>query len=184
MGKLIVISGPSGCGKGTVLKELRDLNKYKFSISATTRAPRGGEIDGVDYYFMAKEDFFEKISSGEMLEYAEYSGNYYGTPRAFVEKLLSEGCDVILEIEVFGAMNIKEKFPDAITIFLTPPTFAELEARLRARGTETEESIQRRLDVAKKEMEFIQNYDYLVTNESGMQKKAAFEINGIIEAKK
>lgn len=183
-GKLIVISGPSGSGKSAVLAEIRKLNKYKFSVSAATRAPREGEEEGVDYYFVSKEDFFKKASNGEMLEYVKYAGNYYGTPKLPVEKMLKESHDVILEIEVKGAMSIKEKFPDAVMIFLTCPARAELEKRLRERGTEDEESIKRRLEIAEEEVLSIRHYDYLVKNESGMQKTAAFEIECIVEAEK
>ena len=183
-GKLVVISGPSGCGKGTVIKELFNLNEYKYSVSATTRSPRIGETEGLDYYFLTKEEFFKKISDGDMLEYAEYLGNYYGTLREPVEKMLRKQYNVILEIEVVGALNIKEKFPEAIMIFLTPPTFSELERRLRERGTETEEGINKRLEKAKNEIENICKYDYLVINDFNMQKRAAFNINCILEAVK
>jgi guanylate kinase len=137
-GKLVIVSGSAGSGKGTVLKELFHLAEYKYSVSATTREPRIGEADGVDYYFLTREDFSGKIANGDMLEYAEYTGNFYGTPREPVEKMISEGYSVILEIEVVGALNVKEKFPEALLIFLSPPTYAELERRLRERGTETE----------------------------------------------
>ena len=186
MGKLIVVSGPSGGGKSTVLKELCKLGDYRFSVSATTRAPREGERDGIDYCFVSEREFLDKISDGEMLEYVKYAGNghYYGTPKGPVGKMLGEGHDVILEIEVFGAMRVKAIFPDAVMIFLTPPTFEELEKRLRARGTETEETIQKRLETAKKEMEYAPKYDYLVKNEFDMQKKAAIEIHRIVESSK
>lgn len=183
-GKLIIISGSAGSGKSTVLKELFKLSDYKYSISATTRAPRDGEIDGTDYYFITEEDFLTKISNGEMLEYVEYSGNYYGTLKEPVEKMLSDGYNVILEIEVVGALNIKEKYPEALMIFLTPPNYFELEKRLRGRGTESEESINKRLDRAKKEVECINKYDYLILNESDMQKRTAFIINCVVETEK
>ena len=183
-GKLVVISGPSGSGKGTVLKELFALtdNKYKYSVSATTRSPREGETDGVNYYFLSHGEFFKKTSDGDMLEYVEYSGNYYGTPKKPVEKMLADGYNVILELEVLGAVNIKEKFPRTVMIFLTPPTYAELEKRLRARGTESEEAVKNRLEKAKKEVNSIDKYGYLVINETGLQKEAAVIINGIVEA--
>ena len=184
-GKLVVISGPAGSGKGTVLKELFNLsgdNKYKYSVSATTRNPRTGETDGINYYFLSRDEFFKKIADGGMLEYAEYCGNYYGTPREPAEKMLSAGYNVILEIEVAGAINIKGKFPQSVMIFLTPPTYAELEKRLRIRGTESEDVIQKRLEISKKEVNCIDKYDYLVINNTGLQKEAAFIINRLVEA--
>ena len=183
-GKLVIISGPSGSGKSTVLKELFKLSDYKYSVSATARAPRIGETDGLEYYFMTKEEFFKKVSNGEMLEYVEYAGNYYGTLKAPVERMLGKGYDVVLEIEVEGALNVKAKFPEAVTIFLTPPTYAEEEKRLRKRGTETEDSINKRLERAKNEVENIGKYDYIVLNESDMQKRTAYNINCIVEAEK
>jgi len=183
-GKLVVVSGPAGSGKGTVIKELFKLSDYKFSVSATTRNPRDGEIDGIDYYFISGEDFIRKISNGEMLEYVEYSGNYYGTLIEPVEKMLNEGYNVILDIEVEGALNVKTKYPEALLIFLITPTYSELEKRLRGRGTESEESINKRLDRGKKEIEYINRYDYLIINEFNMQKKTAFNINCIVEAGK
>ena len=183
-GKLIVVSGSSGSGKGTVVKELFKLAEYKFSVSATTRAPRIGEADGVDYYYMTREDFTHKIAHGDMLEHVEYSGNLYGTPREPVDKMLAEGYSVILEIEVEGALNIKANFPEAVLIFLSPPNYAELARRLRERGTETEEVIEKRLARAKIEAESIIKYNYLVINETGEQKKTAFLVNCIAEAEK
>lgn len=183
-GKLLIVSGSAGSGKGTVLKELFHLAEYKYSVSATTREPRIGEADGVDYYFLTREDFSGKIVNGDMLEYAEYSGNLYGTPREPVEKMISEGYSVILEIEVKGAIQVKEKFPEAVLIFMSPPTYAELERRLRERGTESEEAIQKRLETSKKESESINKYNYLVINETNEQKKTAFYIHCIAEAEK
>jgi guanylate kinase len=183
-GKLVIISGPSGCGKSTVIKELFKFDGYKYSVSATTRSPRAGEIDGKDYYFLTEEEFFKKIANGEMLEHVEYPGNYYGTLKEPVEKMLGEKFNVILEIDVVGALNVKAKFPDAVMIFLLPPTYAEEERRLRSRGTESEESITERLERAKQELEYIGRYDYLVLNESGMQQKAAYDINCIVGIQK
>ena len=183
-GKLIVISGSAGSGKGTVLKELFSLSDYKYSVSATTRAPRAGEADGVDYYFMTREDFAAKVANGDMLEHVEYSGNFYGTPREPVAKMLGEGYSVILEIEVIGALNIKENFPEAVLIFLSPPDYAELERRLRGRNSESEEIIKERLAIAEQEARSIGEYDYLVLNSTGEQKKTAFSIYCIAEAEK
>jgi len=183
-GKLVVISGPSGSGKGTVIKELFNLNEYKYSVSATTRSPRIGEKNGLDYYFLTTEEFLKKISDGDMLEYVEIFGNYYGTLKEPVEKMLNEQYNVILEIEVDGALNIKEKFPETIMIFLTPPTYSELEKRLRRRGTESEEIINKRLEKAKEEINNIYKYDYLVLNDFNMYKQAAIDINCIVESAK
>jgi guanylate kinase len=179
-GKLVVISGFAGSGKGAVLKELRKIAKYKYSVSATTRHPRSGETHGVDYYFLSEEEFREKINNGELLEYVEYSGNYYGTLREPVMETLESGDNIIFEIEVEGAVNIKEKFHDALMIFITPPTYRELEKRLRNRGTETEEIILRRLEISKKEINYLNKYDYFVINEVNKQKEVAFAINAII----
>ena len=181
-GRLVIISGPSGSGKSSVLKELFNMTDYKYSVSATTRAARTGETDGVNYYFMAKEDFSEKVSNGEMLEYFEYAGNFYGTLKAPLEKMLGEGHTVVLEIEVNGAANVKKIYPGAVMIFLSPPTCGELEKRLRGRKTETEEAIKNRLDAAKKEIERIYEYDYLVLNGADMQQTAAHNIKCIVES--
>lgn len=183
-GRLVIISGPSGCGKSTVIKELFEFPGYKYSVSATTRSPRTGEKHGVNYYFMTKEEFGKKISDGEILEHFEYCGNYYGTLREPVEKMLGGKYNVILEIEVVGALQVKEKFPEAVMIFLLPPTFAEVEQRLRGRGTDPEEAIVKRLDRAKEEVGYLDKYDYLVLNELNMQKEAAYNINCIVEAEK
>ena len=184
LGKLVVVSGPSGSGKGTVIKELFNLNEYKYSVSATARPPRPDEKNGLDYYFISKDEFLNKISNGEMLEYVEYPGNYYGTLKEPVEEMLKKEYNVILEIEVEGALNIKEKYPETVMIFLTPPTYSELEKRLRGRKTEAEETIRKRLDRAKKEINEIYKYDYLVINQTNMQKQAAIDINNIVEAEK
>ena len=183
-GKLIIVSGFAGSGKGTVLKELFNMAEYKYSVSATTREPRVGETDGVDYYFMTREDFLVKTESGDMLEYVEYSGNFYGTPREPVEKMLSDGYSVILEIEVEGALNIKANFPEAVLIFISPPTYAELERRLRERASESEEMIKERLEISKRESASIGEYGYLVVNETSEQKKTAFAVHCIAESEK
>ena len=144
-GILMVVSGPSGCGKGTVLAEIVKSDNIFCSVSATTRSPRPGETDGINYYFLAKDRFEEMIADGGMLEYASYCGNYYGTPQKPVEDMLEKGCHVILEIEVQGAMKIKDKCPDAVFIFILPPSLKELRRRLEKRGTESAEVIEKRL---------------------------------------
>lgn len=183
-GKFVIISGPAGSGKGTVLKELFILNDYKYSVSATTRTPRDGEAEGVNYYFISREDFAEKISEGDMLEYVEYAGNYYGTPKEPVEKMIKAGYNVVLEIEVEGAMNVKKQFPQAIMIFIIPPNYSELEKRLKGRATESEEVIKNRLEISKREINCAVKYDYLVINNTDKQKETAFIINCIVEAEK
>lgn len=165
-GVLIVISGFSGAGKGTLMKRLMECyNNYALSISMTTRAPRPGEENGVHYFFVDKETFEKTIAEDGLIEYASYCGNYYGTPRAYVENCLSEGKDVILEIEIQGACKIRDKYPDAVLVFVTPPDGAELEKRLSGRGTETDEVIRSRLQRAIEEAEGIENYDYIVVND-------------------
>ena len=165
-GVLIVISGFSGAGKGTLMKKLMECySNYALSISMTTRAPRPGEENGVHYFFVDKETFEKTIAEDGLIEYANYCGNYYGTPRAYVENCLSEGKDVILEIEIQGACKIREKYPDAVLVFVTPPDGVELERRLSGRGTETDEVIRTRLKRAIEEAEGIENYDYIVVND-------------------
>ena len=166
-GLLIVLSGPSGVGKGTVRKAIfeRDDNEFEYSVSMTTRPMRKGEVDGVVYYFRTKEEFEAMIEAGEMLEYAEYVGNYYGTPLTYVNKTLDEGKDVFLEIEVQGAQQVKEKVPDGVFIFLTPPDLAELKARIVGRGTDSPEVIEERMRVARQEIEMMALYDYAVVND-------------------
>ena len=166
-GLLIVISGPSGVGKGTVLKEFvkdPELN-LAYSVSMTTRKQRTGEVEGVNYNFVDHEAFEKAIEEGELLEYAEFVGNYYGTPMKNVEKLRNEGKNVLLEIEVQGCMQVREKCPDALTIFIIPPSMEELERRIRGRGTEAEEIIQQRLSKAAREMEMMGQYKYCVCND-------------------
>ena len=165
-GILIVISGFSGAGKGTLVKRLLEsYDNYALSISMTTRAPRDGETDGVHYFFTDKEHFEEQIAQDGLIEYAQYCGNYYGTPRKYVEEQLSAGRNVILEIEIQGALKIKELFPESLLLFVTPPNAAELERRLKGRGTETEEVIARRLQRAGEESEGMEAYDYIVVND-------------------
>lgn len=165
-GLLLVISGFSGAGKGTVMKRMLELHKeYSLSISATTRKPRTGEVDGREYFFKTVEEFEKMIADDALIEHAQYVGNYYGTPKAYVEEQLDKGNNVILEIEIQGAMNIKRMFPDAVLMFITPPTAEELEKRLRGRGTEDEETIMARLSRASEEAEGVENYDYIVVND-------------------
>lgn len=166
-GKLFIISGCSGVGKGTLLKMFLENNPdIKLSISATTRTPRANEEDGVNYFFISKDEFQEAIENNEFLEYAEFSGNFYGTKKNFVEKTLNQGTDLILEIEVKGAKQVKSKMPDAITIFIMPPSPQTLEDRLRGRHTEDEETIQKRLHEAKREIEAGSKFDYQVINDN------------------
>ena len=165
-GLLIVISGFSGAGKGTLMKKLiENYNQYALSISMTTRAPREGEVDGREYFFASKEQFEDKIKEDGFIEYAQYCGNYYGTPKDYVEQQLEAGKDVILEIEIQGAMKVKEQFPDAILLFVMPPSIAVLHQRLVGRGTETEEIINERLQRAEEEAVGIEGYDYIIIND-------------------
>lgn len=163
-GSLFIVSGPSGCGKGTILTEILKQDKFYYSISATTRNPRVGEVDGVNYHFLSKEKFEELIKNDGMLEYASYCDNYYGTPRKPVEDMLNAGKHVILEIEVQGAMNVMKKCPDAVSIFILPPSIKELRRRLNKRGTETDDVIEKRLAQAEREIKMAENYDYIMIN--------------------
>ncbi|GKV67744.1 guanylate kinase [Sporosarcina sp. NCCP-2716] len=181
-GLLIVLSGPSGVGKGTVRKELftqPDTN-YEYSISMTTRSPREGEVDGVDYYFRPREEFERLIAEGKLLEHAEYVGNYYGTPLDYVNETLDSGRDVFLEIEVVGAAQVREKMPDGLFIFLAPPSLSDLEQRLVGRGTEVLEVIATRVAKARDELEMMDLYDYVVENDE--VSKACDRINAIVTA--
>ena len=165
-GLLIVLSGPSGVGKGTVCSALRAASPdLVYSVSVTTRKPRVGEVDGVNYFFKTREQFLQMIENDELLEWAEYVGNYYGTPKAFVEETLHQGKNIVLEIEVQGALKVKEKYPEGVFIFLMPPSLEELRKRILSRGTETEEAIRSRMDVALNELKLLDYYDYVVVNE-------------------
>ena len=179
-GLLFVVSAPAGCGKDTILEQLfKCTENVGYSVSATSRAPREGEVDGVHYHFRTREQFEQMIKNEEVLEYTEYCGNYYGTPRKAVEDMLSAGRDVILKIEVEGAMR---QFPECCLVFILPPSMHELERRLRKRGTETEEKIIERTAQAREELKFAENYDYLIVN--GELEKAVDDLRAVIEAEK
>ena len=165
-GILIVVSGSSGAGKGTLMKQLvHSYDNYALSVSMTTRNPRPGEEEGKEYFFVSREEFEEKIAKDGLIEYASYCDNYYGTPREYVERQLERGKDVILEIEIQGALKIKKKFPTALLMFVMPPNAAELKKRLEGRGTESREVIEKRLIRASEEAEGIEQYDYIVIND-------------------
>ena len=181
-GLLIVFSGPSGVGKGTVRQEIfsKPDHKFEYSVSMTTRAQRPGEVDGKDYFFRSREEFEELIRKGQMLEYAEYVGNYYGTPLTYVNETLDKGIDVFLEIEVQGALQVKKKVPDAVFIFLTPPDLNELQERLVGRGTDSEEVIAQRIERAREEIALMSEYDYAIVNDE--VPLAAERVKRVIEA--
>ena len=181
-GLLIVLSGPSGVGKGTVRAAVFANNQfqYVYSVSATTRAQRPGEVDGKDYYFVSREEFETMIQNEDLLEYAEYVGYYYGTPIQKIEENLAAGHDVFLEIEVQGAMKVKERMPEGIFIFLAPPNLEELESRITGRGTDAAHVIQERMATAKEEIELMQHYDYVVVNDQVQH--AVDKINAIIQS--
>ncbi len=184
-GILLVVSGPSGVGKGTICGQLlQELQDIQFSISVTTRAPRPNEQDGVNYYFITEDEFQSMRAAGELLEWAEVFGNYYGTPRKAVEKALDEGKDILLEIDIQGALQVKAAFPECVLVFVWPPSYQELERRIRQRGTETPESLSRRLRKAKLEMSHVVNYDYVVVNQPGQVAAAVKEIEAILIAEK
>ncbi|MBR4031064.1 MAG: guanylate kinase [Clostridia bacterium] len=180
-GLLLVISGPSGVGKGTICKELLN-DSTILSVSATTRNPRDGEENGVSYFFYDKEKFKTMIENDELMEWAEYCGNFYGTPKAFVESKLDEGKNVILEIEVQGAMKVKEKYPEGVYIFILPPSLEELKNRIIGRGTEDESVIETRMNQVTRELSFASEYNYFVENDK--IENAVKKINAIIEAEK
>ena len=180
-GKLFVMSGPSGTGKGTICKELLssyDPEELALSISMTTRQPRNGEIDGVSYFFSTKEEFQESIQKDDFIEYAEVFGNFYGTPKSKVYEKLDNGTDILLEIDVQGALQVKEKLPEAVLIFILPPSLEELEKRIVGRATDSEEVIMKRLAKAEYEISFAEQYDYKVINDELY--RAVEEIRGII----
>lgn len=180
-GILIVVSGFSGAGKGTLMKRLvEEYDGYALSISATTREPRAGEEDGKAYFFLSREQFEQKIADNALIEYAEYCGNYYGTPKDYVEKHLAAGHDVILEIEIQGALKVKKQYPTALLVFVSTPNVEELRRRLLGRGTETEEVIDKRLHRAAQEAEGIEEYDYIVINDD--LETCVKELHEIIDA--
>lgn len=182
-GILIVVSGPAGSGKGTVVKQLRGTHpEIGVSVSATTRRPRPGEENGVDYYFIPKEKFVQKIKAGEVLEYTSYCDNYYGTLKSEAERVIGEGRDLILEIEVDGAAQIKRLYPDSVCVMLLPPDAEVLERRLRGRGTECDAVIERRLNRAREELGCLPNYDYVIVNGENESDKCAEALRGIINA--
>lgn len=182
-GVLIVISGPSGAGKGTICKALLEKhNNIYISVSATTRAPRAGEVEGVNYYFLTKEDFEVKVRENGFLEYANVHGNFYGTPKGNVEKMLEDGKDVILEIDIQGALQVKENFKEGVFIFILPPSMEELKQRIIKRGSETEESLMTRFKNAYKEINYVSKYNYAVVNDT--LELAVEKVESIITAEK
>ena len=185
-GILLVISGPSGSGKGEIVKRILERRAdVALSVSATTRSPRTGETNGVSYYFMTKERFREKLDAGDFLEYNEYNGNFYGTPKSEVEKKLDAGTNLILEIDVHGAKNVKKVFPEAILVMVAPPDFRTLDARLHGRGDDVpEEVIRKRLETARSELEQLPFYDHLVINRQNMLEEAVSDVLSIISAEK
>lgn len=181
-GQLLVVSGPSGAGKGTICKALIEKNPIWISTSCTTRKPRVGEVDGVNYFFIEREEFLKRMDNDEFLEYAEVYGNFYGTPRSEVLRLLEEGKDVILEIDIQGALKIKSSYPEGVFIFIMPPSMEELRNRITNRGSETPESLKTRLEAAYDEISFASKYDYAVVNDE--VDKAVNKIESIIIAEK
>lgn len=179
-GKLIVLSGPSGTGKSTVVERLMKLQELHFSVSATTRQPRPGEIDGTDYYFVTQERFREMINDGELLEYATYVGNSYGTPKRPIQEQLAQGRNILLDVEVQGAMQVRQTMPEAILVFLAPPDLETLRQRLEGRDTDSQEKIEARLLRAEEELLYASQYDYIVINEDADE--AAVELSAIITA--
>ena len=181
-GSLVVVSGPSGVGKGTVLKYVLENDEFVYSVSATTRNKREGEENGVNYFFIGREDFEAMIDRNELVEYAEYNGNYYGTPKFFVEEMLNSGKNVILEIEVKGAVQIKKLMPEAVFVFVAPESKQVLAERLARRGTETQDVIANRLAIAENEIRSCLMYDYIAVNRDGCAKECALDIISAVKA--
>ncbi len=182
-GLLVVVSGPSGAGKGTVLKRLKDSDdSIRFSISATTRTIRQGEKEGLNYFFKTRDEFKSMIEAGQLLEWVEYCGNYYGTPKEYIETTVKEGYDCLLEIEVEGAANVKKAYPDCVLIFILPPSFEELKRRIEKRATEEPEIVAKRLQRAREEMAYIENYDYVIVNDK--IEDAVENLRSILKAEK
>lgn len=184
-GLLFVVSGPSGAGKDTLVEGLRKRHdRLLYSISATTRAPRPGEVDGTDYFFVSPEEFEGRIADKGFLEYRVYNGNYYGTPRSFIDRALAAGYDVIVKPEVNGALAIKERYPDAVLVFIVPDRFSRLAARLEARRTETNQTIAARLAIAHEELRYVRRFDYLVVNEEARLDAAVDDLDAIVHAER
>lgn len=184
-GLLFVVSGPSGAGKDTLVEGLRARHdRLLYSISATTRSPRSGERDGVDYFFLSQEEFERRLSESGFLEHREYNGNLYGTPRSFIDEALRTGYDVIVKPEVNGAIAIKERYPDAVLVFIVPDRFSSLRMRLEARRTETNEAIAARLAIAQDELRFVRRFDYLVVNEEARPQDAIDDLEAIVRSER
>lgn len=183
-GIILVVSGPAGSGKGTVNRVLRNSGDFEFSVSRTTRKPRPGEVDGSDYFFVSRTEFDECLKAGDFLEYNEYCGEFYGTPRSYTENVVAGGKNVILEIDVNGAEQVRRQCPEAVLVMLLPPSFAEQERRLRDRGTETEDKIIKRLKQTEKELRRLDLYDYIVYNATGEAEKAVADIRAIVRAER
>jgi guanylate kinase len=183
-GVILVVSGPAGSGKGTVCNILRESGEFALSVSRTTRKPRPGEVNGKDYWFVSREEFQKYLDEDDFLEYNQYCGEFYGTPREFAEQTIAKGYNMILEIDVNGAAQVKEKCDDAVLVMLVPPNFAEQERRLRHRGTETEDKILSRLERAREEFKQLDKYDYIVYNYTGETQRTANQLRAIAEAER
>ncbi|MBV8067268.1 MAG: guanylate kinase [Candidatus Eremiobacteraeota bacterium] len=184
-GLLFVVSGPSGAGKDTLVDALlARLPRLRYSISATTRAPRAGEEEGKHYFFLSRDAFERRLAAGELLEWREYNGNLYGTPRDYIERTIAQGYDLIMKPEVNGALAVKAAYADAVLIFLAPDRFPILRERLTARRTETTEQIARRLEIAEEEMKFVRSFDYIVVNAQGRPQEAIGDLEAILRAER